>query len=256
MMDVSSSPNGNVNEGVSDATKSDFILLAEAEGIEKKEKNLKYDTKGNNKNTVTNNDQKRHEEIVKELNSRGIFHKTQTCDISLSEYEVVSTQTVNINSPMEFSIFALIVDGIETHDSICSSCGQTHNKNLSVKSGMEWLNLYFPLWDHRVEGTWSPFSDSFGVSTSEILGNEHDVTLYVQTKSDHAFTTATFTITSDILIKDQWGDWIPLEDPVIKAHLNVYYPYYSTIKSDTLQSEDWLPGSTKHLTTIAIHTIL
>jgi hypothetical protein len=238
-----------------DALKKDFDLLKEAEKIEEKEKGLKYDKDGNNKDSIKNEDQKRHEDIVKELNSRGIFHKSQTLGDSMVGYEVVNTQSISNSDQIQVITYSPTGNNIETDDYVCSPCGETHDKKLSIKSGMEWNNSYFPAWVNRVESDWSKFGDMYEAARSQISGNEHDVRIYVKTKSNHPITTASFTIHSDVFIRDQHGGWVTLGSTFIKAYPQVYYPYAFSIKGDVLYTKDYLPGPTRHIASITILAI-
>ena len=72
-----------------DRSKTDLQLLEEAECIEKTGKNPKYGSDGKIKDDCAKNKcQTRHEEIARELDSRGIFHKNQMPDTSLAEYKI------------------------------------------------------------------------------------------------------------------------------------------------------------------------
>ena len=204
-----------------DSSKTDLELLKEAELIEKTETNLTYDNNGNMRNEAQNENQELHEELVDELNSRRIFHKSQTIDNSLTEYEVTSTQTPGTDgNPIEVAILSSIENNIETNDSVC--CGGTHDKKLAVKAGMEWSNEYFLLWKNRVESEWSAYSNGFASANVETVSGHSDLKMYFWTKSNHAVTTASASFTSDVLVRNSNGDWSSI-DTNSKPFVNEHY---------------------------------
>ena len=236
-----------------DSSKTDFELLKEAELIEKMETNITYDNNGNLRSAAQNENQERHEELVDELNSRGIFHKSQTIDNSLAEYEVTSTQTSGTNgNPIEVAILSSIENNIETNDSVC--CGGTHDKKLAVKAGMEWSNEYFPLWKHRVESGWSAYTNSFASASVETASGHSDLQMYFWTKSDHAVTTASASFTSDVSVKNSNGNWSVI-DTNYKTFVNVYYPYLFSLKGYMFDEEYSTPGPTRHAISMNIYAI-
>ena len=83
-----------------DRSKTDLQLLEEAECIEKTGKNPKYGSDGKIKDDCAKNKcQTHHEEIARELDSRGIFHKSQMPDTSMAKYKIDDSQAADADNP-------------------------------------------------------------------------------------------------------------------------------------------------------------
>lgn len=235
------------------STGTDYDLLYEAEQIEMIEQNIKYDESGQMRGGTQNESQERHQEIVQELNSRGIYHKSQTFDTSLEGYRVVDSTTTNgAGNQIDVVMYSPIEDTIDPTDNVC--CGGTHNKKLSVRAGIEWPNEHFPWWKHWIVGPWSSYSNSFGASTAETVSGHDDMKMYFHTKSDHAVTTASFTISSDVMVKTTSGGWTTIDDASV-FYSGVYYPYIYTLKGDYIGDEHSLSGPTRNVVSMSIHSI-
>ena len=245
------------NLGPEDYLKPDLDLLYEAEYIELTEKELKYDKNGKNKEAIKNSSQERHEDLVEELNSRGIYHKSQTLDNSMEGYVITNTQSIDnsINS-IDVISYSPIQSNIETNDNICSPCGETHNKKLSVRSGMEWDHSVIPWWKVRTVGPWSAYvnTNDLAFSTAQLTGGASNINMYIHTKSNHAVTTAAFHISSEVWVKEQSGNWVKIAD-VDKSYPSVYYPYKFTMKGDSIHTISSTPGNTQHKVTLDVYAI-
>ncbi len=237
-----------------DSIKSDFDLMNEAEKIEKTEKNIRYDKDGNNKDSIKNSDQKRHEDIVKELNSRGIFHRSQDQPLLLDQYKVDSISSEHNPTHQTVDVFLTSpVSSVETMDYVC--CDGTHDKKLSIKAGMEWNSPHFPWWEHRVESNWSPFVNDHIVSETQIGSSENNVRPYVTVRADHAVTWSTFQISSLITVLDQHGEYISLEPLTPHPYDGVYFATKATENTGNLGFHPLLPAAARHTTALQIFSI-
>ena len=245
--DKSKSNNGK-SDKTKDKGKSDHDLFKEADKLEKKYKDhFKYDKEGKNKSGQSN-DHKRHQDIVEELNSRGIFHKSQDQQLMMATIETSSSssQTVDV-----FLMSPQISD-IETMNSVC--CGNSHNKKLSIKSGLEWNSPTFPWWEYRVESSWSSFTPTSTTKTVTLGGEEVNVRPYVTVKADHAVTHADFQVGSEVKIMDQNRKLVSLG--LNTGHYSgIYFPYNWSTETGMFQSESYLSRGSTHTTEIQIQSI-
>jgi len=239
-----------------DKSKSDHDLFKEADKIEKKyNDHFKYDKDGKNK-SGTSDEHKRHQEIVKELNSRGIFHKSQDQTNPMIGVPVNTLSSIQVNEHQSVDVFLMApeVSTIETNDSACTSCGDTHDKKLSFKSGIEWNSPSFPWWEYRVESTWSAWTATTETKTSSVSGDEYEIRPYVMVKSDHAVTWADFQVLSEVKIMDQNGKLVSAQD-IIYQYTDIYFPYTSTELPGYFPTMSYISAGSVHEVTLQLLNI-
>ena len=233
-----------------DRLKSDTDLFIEADNLEKQHKEFKYDKNGKNVSGESN-DHKRHQDIVEELNSRGIFHKSQDQQLMM-ESSPSNNGHGHEHQAVDVFLLSPVGSNIETNDSVC--CGGSHNKKLSIKSGMEWNSPTFPWWEYRVESSWSSFTPTSVTATSMISGNEVNVRPYVTVKADHAVTWADFQVGSEVFVKDIHGNYVSLGLNT-GTYSNIYFATLATENTGMFPNEPSLPALAKHTTEIQITSI-
>jgi len=235
------------------SSKTDEYLFIKADNIEKKYKDgFDYNKVGNNKsgNSI---DHKKHQDIVDELNSRGIFHRSQDQPSTMTP---ISISDGSVNQHEILDVFLIESKSIETNGSVCTDCEPRHGKMLSIKSGIEWNAPYFPWWEYRVEGDWSQWTNTFGNAVTHVDGDENDIRPYVMVTSNHPVTFADFQMGSTIRIIDQNGDLIPLTSvPVGQQYADVYFPYSTTEHKGFFPGVTYISAGSTHEVEIQISRI-